>query len=60
MKLLVKGSLYPALLTFSQAHQKSTAPADIFEMESQIRYIPSTDNHVFNIRTKNIFWTIWK
>lgn len=52
MKLLVKGSLYPALLTFSQAHQKSTAPADIFETKSQIRYIPSTDNHVFNLHTK--------
>lgn len=55
IKLLVKGSLYPALLTFSQAHQKSTAPADIFEIESQIRYIPSPDNHVFNLHTKIYF-----
>lgn len=52
---VIKSSLYPALLTFSQAHQKSTAPADIFETKSQIRYVPSTDNHVFS-RTQKIYF----
>lgn len=52
IKLLVKGSLYPALLTLSRAHWQSKASADILKTKSQIRYIPSAENHVFNLRGK--------